>query len=189
MPILGIIASGITGSTIATNSYQSIATATVGSGGQSTVTFSSIPSTYTHLQIRSIGRTNRDSVFDNLQLKINTDAGSSFYRHFFYGNGAAISGGNQTGVVVGAWGAGMSGADASANVFAAAIVDILDYANTNKNKTIKGFDGLDTNGNGLVALSSSLWSSTSAINSLEISGIGGTIQQYSSFALYGIKGA
>jgi hypothetical protein len=172
------------------NSYESIATATVGSGGQSTVTFSSIPSTYTHLQIRSIGRTNRDSVFDDLRLKINTDTGNSFYRHFLYGTGGAGAlGGNQTGVLVGAWGGGMTGANAQANVFAAAIVDILDYANTNKNKTIRGFDGFDNNGDGIVALSSSLWSSTSAINSIEISAIGGTIQQYSSFALYGIKGA
>ena len=96
--------------------------------------------------------------------------------------------GNQTGVVVGAWGAGMSGASATSGVFAAAVIDILDYANTNKNKTIRALDGLDNNGSGTVAFSSSLWSSTSAINSIEISGLGGTIQQYSSFALYGIKG-
>ena len=173
---------------IVPNSYESIATVTVGSGGQSTVTFSSIPSTYTHLQIRSIGRTNRANTFDDLQLKINADAGNSFYSHFLYGTGTSAVAGNQTGVVVGAWGAGMSGASATSGVFAAAIIDILDYANTNKNKTIRALDGLDNNGSGTVAFSSSLWSSTSAINSIEISGLGGTIQQYSSFALYGIKG-
>jgi hypothetical protein len=52
MPILGIIASAITGNLV-TTSYESIETVTVGSGGSATVlTFSSIPATYTHLQIR-----------------------------------------------------------------------------------------------------------------------------------------
>jgi hypothetical protein len=51
MPILGIIASAITGNLV-TTSYESIETVTVGSGGSATVTFSSIPATYTHLQIK-----------------------------------------------------------------------------------------------------------------------------------------
>jgi hypothetical protein len=55
MPILGIIASAITGNLV-TTSYESIATVTVGGGGAATVAFTSIPATYTHLQIRGIGR-------------------------------------------------------------------------------------------------------------------------------------
>ena len=51
MPILGVIASQITGH-LSTNSFESIQTVTVGSGGQSSISFSSIPSTYKHLQLR-----------------------------------------------------------------------------------------------------------------------------------------
>lgn len=167
--------------------YFSIATATVGSGGSSSVTFSSIPSTYTHLQIRAIGRTNRSNTFDDIRFKINGDTATSYYVHFFYGDGASVAAGSNTTYVTGAWGGGMSGATATSSVFGAAIIDILDYANTNKNKTIRALDGVENNGSGTIAFSSSLWSSTSAINSIELFGIGGTIQQYSSFALYGIK--
>lgn len=172
-------------------SYESIQTVNVGSGGQSTVTFSSIPSTYTHLQIRSIARSNRTSqTFDDIRLKINNDTSTTFRHHALYGEGAGSATVDTSGAnvyVLGAWGAGMAGAAATTNNFAASIIDILDYANTNKNKTIRGLDGLDNNGSGLVALSSSLWTSTTAITSIEISAIGSTIQQYSSFALYGIK--
>jgi hypothetical protein len=102
MPILGIIASAITGNLV-TTSYESIATVTVGGGGSARCYFSSIPATYTHLQIRSIA-----SIADSPR------------------NGA------------------------TANAFGVGIIDILDYANTNKYKTIKSLDGCDLNGAGVI---------------------------------------
>ena len=54
MPILGVIDSAKTGNL---SSYESIQTITVGSGGASTIVFSSIPSTYAHLQIRALNIT------------------------------------------------------------------------------------------------------------------------------------
>jgi hypothetical protein len=80
-------------------------------------------------------------------------------------------------------------------MFGAGIVDILDYANTNKYKTIRSLTGHDHNGviagiHAIVNLNSGSWRSTSAINSIVIGVVSGTaFNQYSSFALYGIKGA
>jgi hypothetical protein len=65
-------------------------------------------------------------------------------------------------------------------------MDILDYANTNKFKTTRTLEGYDANGSGNVSLTSGLWQSTSAINSITITAVG-TFNQYSQFALYGVK--
>ena len=90
MPILGIIASSITGSTL--TSYESISTVTVGGGGSASVSFTSIPATYTHLQVRAIVRTTSASN-PNLAYKLNNDTSNSNYRyHQIIGTGATISG-------------------------------------------------------------------------------------------------
>ena len=62
--------------------FESIATTTVGSGGIADVTFSSIPATYTHLQLRGIARTNRaDSNQDAVVVRFNSDTGNNYSRH------------------------------------------------------------------------------------------------------------
>ena len=68
-------------------------------------------------------------------------------------------------------------------------MDILDYTNTNKNKTVRVLQGFDENGSGVVAFNSFLYSTnTNAITSLTLTSSGTSFAQYSSFALYGIKG-
>lgn len=170
-------------------SFESIATTAVGSGGQTTITFSSIPSTYKHLQLRFIAKANYAANIFSLGIRYNSDSGTNYTFHSVYGNGtSALATGNTsynydyTTAVMGT---------STANVFAANIVDILDYADTAKFKTIRTLNGADVNGSGgSVALASSLWQSTSAINSISLSTGGyGDFLQYSHFALYGIKGA
>jgi hypothetical protein len=65
MQILAAPFAGIAGD------YQSIETVTVGSGGQATITFASIPATFKHLQIRAIGRTDRASTLDGFRIQFN----------------------------------------------------------------------------------------------------------------------
>jgi hypothetical protein len=78
---------------------------------------------------------------------------------------------------------------ALSNLFAGYVIDILDYANTNKNKTIRSLAGSDANGSGTIWFGSIAWLSTSAITSLSFNiESGSNFTQYSSFALYGIKG-
>ena len=89
-PILGIYASQITGHLFTpSNSYTSIATATVDSGGASSITFSSIPSTYTHLQIREISRGAAVQTSTNIQMQFNSDTGTNYSDTWLYGNGTS----------------------------------------------------------------------------------------------------
>jgi hypothetical protein len=162
----------------AANSYESIATVTVGAGGSSTATFSSIPSTYQHLQIRILAKTADAGSFGSAVMSINGGAGEA--RHDIYGTGAS---------------AAASGASGGLNIyvggtaqFGVGVVDILDYTDTNKTKTSRAISGVDNNGSGLVALESGLETSTTAISSLTFTSNSGNFAQYSSFALYGIKG-
>lgn len=188
MPILGIYASA--NQFQYSTAYESIATVTVGAGGSSTVTFSSIPSGYKHLQIRGIARGDYAvSSPISCYFRFNSDAGNNYAIHAIYGDGSAVAAYNFTSVSVGYAGI-IADAFNGANIFSPFVFDILDYSNTNKYKTTRSLTGYDANGTGQSVLVSSLWQSTSAINSITFGpGAGTNFQQYSSFALYGIKGA
>jgi len=188
-PILGIMASSINGSKAVTNSYESIATVTVGSGGSSTITFSSIPSTYKHLQIRWIGRSTRSLFVDGSIVRFNGDSGSNYSKHNLYGTGLGSVGGenstSQTGINLG----DTIGATATSGNFTPGVIDILDYQNTSKYKTLKALQGYNFDSNtSVIGFKSGLWMSTSAITSITITPEIANYAQYSSFALYGIKG-
>lgn len=157
------------------NDYESIATTTIGAGGSTSITFSSIPSTYTHLQLRIVTNGGGD------RLQFNSDTGSNYARHYSLGNGSTASGGSslsQTYAAVGDY-------TATASFFPGTIIDILDYANANKYKTIRSYTGFDNNIQGEAFQFGAHWRSNGVISSITISG--GTMAQYSSFALYGIK--
>jgi len=164
-------------------SYHSIATTTVGSGGSATVTFSSIPSTYTHLQIRAFQKT---SSAGDLNFTLNSDTGANYSRHYLYGTGSGSpsSGGNTAQTL------GYVGYNPSAVYFQASIIDILDYKSTTKTKTIRSLVGADANGSGYILFTSTGWFATpTAITSISFSHGGGNFSEFSQFALYGIKGA
>ena len=179
---LGVVASQISGHLWApSGAYDSIATTTVGSGGSATITFSSIPATYTHLQVRAFVR---DAYGP---FRFNSDTGANYTRHYLYGDGASVvagSGTSQTSI-------DLITATSTASTFGVNIVDILDYTNTNKYKTVRVLRGEDLNGSGSVMLGSGLWLNTSAITSITFNatGLGGSFAQYTSLALYGIRGA
>jgi hypothetical protein len=176
---------------ILSGSYESIATVDVGTNSPTSITFTSIPSTYTHLQIRGIVRDSRASTWiDTLWMYCNADTtGSNYYSHILYGTGSAAGSDANAGVNSYGMPIGVTGATNVTTSFAPFVIDILDYANTNKNKTVRSLHGIDDNTNGQMRLRSGLWTSTSAISSLTFQGgdAGVFFQQYSSFALYGIK--
>ena len=80
------------------------------------------------------------------------------------------------------------GTSQTASSFGVTILDILDYADTNKNKTFRSLAGDDVNGGGDIMINSNLFVTTSAINALNLTLSAGNFAQYSQFALYGIKG-
>jgi hypothetical protein len=176
---------------VPTNSYESIATYVVGAGGTASYTFSSIPQTYKHLQIRVVSRSDRAITAEGTWFYPNGDTTTTNYtRHVLGGDGsttfssATVPTSGGTGTVY------TPGASALSNAFSVGIVDIFDYTNTNKYKTFKTLTGLDTNGtNGEIRVVGGLWLSTSAITSIKIDTQGGgNFTQYTTFALYGIKG-
>ena len=174
-------------------SFESIATVTVGAGGASTITFSSIPQTYTHLQLRCLTRSGTGSTsWQSLVFNSTFNSGTTGYaNHFIKGNGSSAT---STAELLGNrinFGETMGGTGLS-DTFGVAIIDILDYANTNKNKTLRFLQGWDANGSGAVFFESGLWQSTNAITAIYVGpeNFGGaSYAQYSHFALYGIKSA
>jgi hypothetical protein len=169
------------------NNFESIATTTVGSGGASSITFSSIPSTYTHLQLRVFSRAVSGG-FDQIYMRINGDTGSNYSKHNMGGSGASglVYGGSggTTSVSI----AAIPGSNQSANVFGASVTDFLDYTNTNKYKTTRAIAGTDNNGTGYNWFASGLWQNTNAITSINIFPAGSVDwAQYTHAALYGIK--
>jgi len=182
------ILGGLIGSfaTALTSSYESIATVTVGSGGASSVTFSSIPGTYKHLQIRAVIKSTNTNNGSNWLLTANSDTANNYAVHQLYADGSTV-GSNGTASYGYAYGNQTTGTS-NTNIFAVSIMDIFDYSNTNKYKTFRCIGGYDLNGSGDINYRSSLWMSTSAITNINIIANGWNLAQYSSFALYGVKG-
>lgn len=187
-PILGIWASANQKQYIATTSYESIATVTVGSGGSSSITFSSIPSTYTHLQIRMIGRIDRTAeANDFFTIRYNSDTSANYSWHALEGSGAAVYAESASSTSLPRNG-DIAATTAASGIFGVGVIDILDYTNTNKYKTTRSFTGRDANGSGWVWFGSSLWMNTAAISTINILPTFGTgFQINTQFALYGIK--
>jgi hypothetical protein len=168
---------------IAPSSYESIATIN-GDGSSQSLDFTSIPSTYKHLQLRAfyIGTSGSGT----LRLRVGNgsiDTGSNYAQHQLSGNGSSAS---ATSVA--------TSSDTSYLLLEsqqtygwAFVMDILDYASTSKNKTIRTLTGGDNNGSGHVGLTSTLWMQQTAITNLRISTQSGAFTTTSQFALYGIK--
>jgi len=174
---LGIYASQISGH-LSTNNFSSIATVTVGSGGASSITFTSIPSTYTHLQIRSFAQQASSGGY----VSVTFDNATFAYRHYIYGSGTAVSAGADTTNAP-----GIFSATATSSTFSGSVFDILDYTSTVKNKVTRSLGGNDTNGGGGIYFMSGLFTSSSPITSITLTPISNNFTQYSSFALYGVK--
>jgi hypothetical protein len=187
-PILGIWASSKATTAADTGAMFPLQVITVGSAGASSITFSNIPNTYTHLQLRflTIPATANSTVMRVGNGSIDTN--SNYAKHSLNGNGTNATGqGFATQSYFNLMGYRVSASTIYPSV---GTVDILDYANSSKNKTFRVLSGFDANGSGEIQLNSGLWASTSAINTIRIFNEGGgNLSQYSAVALYGIKGA
>ena len=160
------------------NTFVKIATVTVGAGGSSTMTFSSIPSTYTDLQMNFSIRNTGD--FNTVGLTINGVSTNQTTRRVV-GTGSAAQSSTYTEVQDNA-------STTTANTFASGSLYIPNYTSSN-NKSMS-FDIVSENNatQAYATLEAWLWSQTSAITSLGFSGLyGGTLAQYSTATLYGIS--
>ena len=163
------------------NTYEAIATQTLGSAAAS-VTFSSIPGTYTDLVI--VCNTVRTTSLDNIGIRFNSDTGSNYSWTILKGNGTVASSDRRSNVT-----------DIIFNVYnadapAAGILQIQNYANTTTYKTaLSRSSGAAA---GYVYATVGLWRNTAAITSITLFDEGTTsavINTGSTFTLYGIKAA
>lgn len=172
----------------APGAYESIATLTA-SGGESSISFTSIPSTYQHLQIRGITRFAFASTGNGVAwCRINNDSGSNYARHELTGNGTAVSAAGAATQSLALYYPAPFDSN-PANIFGSVIIDLHNYASTTQNKTVRAFAGSDLNGSGEIYLSSMLWQSTTAVNRFDLFTGGNNWKAGTTFALYGIKGS
>jgi len=192
MPIVGSFAGasarayGLGTSTVPViGDFESIQTITVGGAGAASIEFTSIPATYTHLQLRGLTRTNRASDEDVFKMRFNSDTTeTNYYNHYLEGSTTTSYAGasNQS------WIGLTTSATMTANTFGGHVIDILDYANTNKYKTTRVLGGYRRNAGGTIWFNSHLWKNTNAISTITfVPNLGTNFAQYSTFALYGVK--
>ena len=187
MPIFGITASS--NQTIKLTDFESIATINVTSNVAS-VEFTSIPQTYTHLQIRSFSRVNSGDSYQ-IFAQFNGDTGSNYSYHYLYGpgNSAAMLSGNTLNQTQMSGIGSSPGSTTGGSIFGASVCDILDYTNTNKFTTARAISGAERQATPTyVFMPSGHWRSTAAITSIKLLSEGAaSFVQYSSFALYGVR--
>ena len=188
MPIpLGILAVAGAGGGGLASSFDLLET-TVLSSSASSVTFSSLGSysDYKHLQIRMTTRNSR-AVSTNTQfsLTFNGDTGSNYAHHILGGTGGSVystASTSQTAMQVSS-----IGNSATANIFSASIIDILDFNSSSKNKTIRIMTGIVNSADYEITLRSGFRNNTAAITSFTITANIDNILTGSRFSLYGIK--
>ena len=168
--------------------FESIATSTP-SAGTTSITFSSIPNTYQHLQMRLIARRNADGALA-ASLRFNGDSGNNYMSHTSVSNGNADSYDTfsaqpqMQGIYV-------QVGTRTANSYGAAIYDFLDYNNTSKLKTVVywGGQGIYNNASeGRLEFGGGTWNNTAAITDIEVLFRGDILAALCRFELYGIKG-
>lgn len=176
--VIGVLAPNV----VVSGSYESIATFN-GTGSSNTITFSSIPSTYKHLQFRIFSLSTGAADWVNIRMN-NDSTTANYYGHKLYGNGTSAVATSMTGQPY----LYLQYIGGSTTQPSGTVLDILDYANTNKNKTTRLLFGWDTNGGGEVDLVSGLYSQTAAINRVDFILSSSNFATATQIALYGIKG-
>jgi hypothetical protein len=161
------------------------------SGASNPVSFTNIPSTFTHLQLRYFARSNNASAYSNIYMCVNNDTTNNHYAfHSLTGNGAsATSSGSNTNNNNVTIPVSIPAATATTGINGVGIIDILDYSNANKLKTVKGLFGYDANGSGNVGLISGFdffLATSSLISQIDFYFDGSAIAG-SRFDLYGIQ--
>ena len=188
--ILGILDSG--GAAASTSSYESIASYTA-TGGETTFNFTSIPGTYSHLQIRWIAKdTGTAAADDGIQFQLNGLAGTNYAYHTLKGDGTSASAaGFASQAFFGTPYGEPTSSTGTTSMFGAGIFDLIDYALSTKYKTVRVISGSSINNTSTsfgVSLTSSVIMTTNAITSILIYASGSGFVAGSTFALYGIKG-
>ena len=160
------------------NTYTLIASNTVGSGGVATVTFSSIPGTYTDLCLMLSARSSRANTNDTLTLQLNS---TNITGRRLYGDGLSAASDTVPQILPPA-------ATSTGNTFGNTSFYIPNYASTSQYKSVSIDDTMENNATAsYMDMIAGLYSSNSAVTSITLDLDNGNFVQYSTAYLYGIK--
>jgi hypothetical protein len=168
------------------NTYDLITSTTVGAGGVSAITFSSIPATYTDLIVKLSGRSTSSGGDCSVTFNGNN---TSYSSRVMYGDGSAVSSSSTASAASATWGAGaINRSTTTSNTFANTDIYIPNYANSSS-KPLSTDSAEENNGSqAYQMIVTSLWGNSSAITSITLTpSSSGNFVQYSTATLYGIK--
>jgi hypothetical protein len=171
--------------------YELISTSLVANNLSTQVQFTSggVWSTYSHLQLRIVGRqywVSGSPDATNMKITINNSA-TTYRTHFLRGAGTSVASGEQSG------NANFNRVPVSTSLtstdFGAMVIDILDINSTTKNKTMRSLGGMVFSYGNWIELASAARFETNAITSLEVIANSGTLGSGTRVSLYGIRGS
>jgi hypothetical protein len=169
---LGLLSQG--GGAPAVDGFEPISS-TVLTGSQTSITISSIPATYSALQLRVVGRTTVGANYDDLLLRFNSDsAGNYSWKNMdtfnYFNSNQAVS---QSGITI----YGLAGGNLTTSAFGGISMEITGYRNTNMRTLVRGMGGAFSfagNFSGRNGVFNGLWNPTTTVTSLTVSAVSGT---------------
>jgi hypothetical protein len=172
--------------------YTLIASNTVGSGGASSITFSSIPQTFTDLLLKTSLRgdtTNSDIGITGYQThytRINNNLSNLHKSLYLTGNGSSASSGSAGLETV--WRAtGSTNSSDTSNTFANSELYIPNYTGSSYKSASADMTGENNGTTSGMQLSAFIFQSTAAVTQIDVLASSGNFVQYSTFYLYGIS--
>jgi hypothetical protein len=167
--------------------FIKIASVTVGAGGNATMSFSSIPSTYTDLCLKFSARSSKTAT-DNDQANLTFNSSSSGYSDkLLYGRGASPAGATSATSYI-TWAGIIPAAGSTSSTFSNSEIYIPSYAGgANKSLSSDNVQENNSSTENFLTMLAGLWSNTSAISTLTLTCNGGNFVQYSTATLYGIN--
>lgn len=151
----------------------------------SSVTFSSIPSTYTDLKIVMSIRSNAATVYNDLYMAFNSTS-SGYSSTLLYGSNGGAASASNSGTTL-PWSGKVTGANATSNSFSNCEVYISNYTAAYSKSVSVDAISENNNSDNNMGFTTELWTNTAAINFIVFTPVSGSFVSGSSFALYGIK--
>lgn len=165
--------------------YTLISSVTVGSGGAATIEFTSIPATYTDLNLVISVRSNDAQPESNATVSFNSSTSNRSMKTIYGQVSTAYSFNYSTTIYI--W---LNGGTSTASTFSNASIYVPNYAGSNyKSLSIDGVNANNLGSQNTLFLNAGLWSDSSAINTMTLTHSGANFVQYSTAYLYGISNA
>ena len=164
---------------------QPIYTQTVGSGGASSITFNSIPQTFTDLMLVLSTRTNIAATATDIFGQFNGDNGNNYSGTRLYGQGSIVGSDRQSTTNVIRLGDSV-GTSATANTFSSCVAYIPNYTTSNRKQIIIDASSESNTATGYYSYLLAMTWNGGAITSIYLPALSASFVQYSTFTLYGI---